>query len=54
MVARWKPVHRGHAVVLRALSDRAEQALIGIGSSNRYDSRNPFTRSRWKGEATPS
>ena len=43
MVARWRPVHRGHAPVLRALCDRASEALIGIGSSNRYDCRNPFT-----------
>jgi nicotinamide-nucleotide adenylyltransferase len=43
MVARWRPVHRGHALVLRALCDRAAQALIGIGSSNRYNLRNPFT-----------
>ncbi len=43
MVARWRPVHRGHAPVLRALCERASQALIGIGSSNRYDLRNPFT-----------
>ena len=42
-VARWRPVHRGHAPVLRALCDRATEALIGIGSSNRYDVRNPFT-----------
>jgi nicotinamide-nucleotide adenylyltransferase len=43
MVARWRPVHLGHAPVLRALCDRASEALIGIGSSNRYDLRNPFT-----------
>jgi nicotinamide-nucleotide adenylyltransferase len=43
MVARWRPVHLGHAPVLRALCDCASQALIGIGSSNRYDLRNPFT-----------
>ena len=43
MVARWKPVHLGHAAVLRALCDRGEQALIGVGSANRYDARNPFT-----------
>jgi nicotinamide-nucleotide adenylyltransferase len=43
MVARWRPVHLGHAPVLRALCDRASRALIGIGSSNRYDLRNPFT-----------
>lgn len=43
MVARWKPVHLGHVVVLRALCDRGERVLIGIGSANRYDARNPFT-----------
>jgi nicotinamide-nucleotide adenylyltransferase len=43
IVARWRPVHRGHAPVLRALCERADHALIGIGSANRYDLRNPFT-----------
>jgi len=43
MVARWKPVHSGHAAVLRALVDRPGRALLGIGSSNQYDARNPFT-----------
>jgi nicotinamide-nucleotide adenylyltransferase len=43
MIARWQPVHLGHAPVLRALCDRASQALIGIGSANRYNQRNPFT-----------
>lgn len=43
IVARWRPVHRGHAPVLRALCDSASDALIGVGSSNRYDLRNPFT-----------
>jgi len=43
MVARWRPVHRGQAAVLRALCRHAREALIGIGSSNRYDHRNPFT-----------
>lgn len=43
MVARWRPVHLGQAAVLNALCDTAEQAFIGIGSSNRYNLRNPFT-----------
>jgi nicotinamide-nucleotide adenylyltransferase len=43
MIARWKPVHLGHAAVLEALVARAEQVQIGIGSSNRYDVQNPFT-----------
>jgi nicotinamide-nucleotide adenylyltransferase len=43
MVARWKPVHLGHAAVLRSLQRRARQVVIGIGSSNRLNARNPFT-----------
>ena len=43
MIARWKPVHLGHAAVLEALVTRAAHARIGIGSSNRYDASNPFT-----------
>jgi nicotinamide mononucleotide adenylyltransferase len=43
MVARWKPVHLGHTAVLRGLCRAAEQVVIGIGSSNRYNVRNPFT-----------
>jgi nicotinamide-nucleotide adenylyltransferase len=43
MIARWKPVHLGHAAVLEALVARASNARIGIGSSNRYDASNPFT-----------
>jgi nicotinamide-nucleotide adenylyltransferase len=43
MVARWKPVHLGHAAVLRGLLASAPRVLLGIGSSNRYDVRSPFT-----------
>ena len=43
MIARWRPVHLGHAAVLRALCDNAAQVRIGIGSANRYNLRNPFT-----------
>jgi nicotinamide-nucleotide adenylyltransferase len=43
MVARWRPVHKGHAPVLRALCSHAKEARIGIGSANRYNARNPFT-----------
>lgn len=45
MVARWKPVHIGHAAVLRGLVAAADHCAIGIGSSNRYDADNPFTPS---------
>lgn len=43
MVARWRPVHLGHAAVLRSLLERAEHVIVGIGSPNRYDLRNPWT-----------
>jgi nicotinamide-nucleotide adenylyltransferase len=43
MIARWRPVHLGHAAVLHALCDNATQVRIGIGSANRYNLRNPFT-----------
>ena len=43
MIARWKPVHLGQAAVLRGLCATADEVLIGIGSSNRYNLRNPFT-----------
>lgn len=43
MIARWKPVHLGHAAVLHALLDRADAVVVGVGSANRYDLDNPFT-----------
>lgn len=43
MIARWKPVHLGHAAVLESLVARASHVRIGVGSSNRYDASNPFT-----------
>lgn len=43
MIARWKPVHKGQALILRALCDNSDHAFVGIGSSNRYNVRNPFT-----------
>jgi nicotinamide-nucleotide adenylyltransferase len=43
MIARWKPVHLGHAAILQALCNNGAEAQIGVGSSNRYNARNPFT-----------
>lgn len=42
-VCRFKPVHLGHAAMLRELARRADRLVVGIGSPNRYDARNPFT-----------
>lgn len=43
MIARWKPVHFGQAAVIRGLCAAAENIVLGIGSSNRYNARNPFS-----------
>lgn len=43
MIARWKPVHLGQAAVIRGLCAAAENIVLGIGSSNRYNARNPFS-----------
>ena len=43
MIARWKPLHLGQAAVIRGLCAASEQIVLGIGSSNRYNARNPFT-----------
>jgi nicotinamide-nucleotide adenylyltransferase len=43
MIARWKPVHVGHAAILETLCERADRVVVGIGSSNKYDVANPFT-----------
>lgn len=36
-------MHVVHAALLEALCDRSDDLVIGLGSSNRYDARNPFT-----------
>ncbi len=43
MVARWQPVHLGHAAVLEGLCQSAEQVKIGIGSAHVQNVRSPFT-----------
>jgi len=43
IVARFKPVTLGHAVLLESLCAQADHLIIGLGSSNVYDCRNPFT-----------
>lgn len=43
VIGRFKPLHLGSALMLEALCEQAEEATIGIGSSNKYNARNPFT-----------
>ena len=42
-VGRFKPVHLAHSAMLEALCDQSEHIIIGLGSSNVYDYRSPFT-----------
>ena len=43
VIGRFKPLHNGHVAFLERLCTTSEHVLIGIGSSNRYDAKNPFT-----------
>lgn len=43
VIGRFKPFHLGAAVMLEAICEQAEQVVIGIRSSNKYNARNPFT-----------
>src|SRR3989338_1300218 len=43
LVGRFKPLHNGAKVMLESLCEQAKEVLIGIGSSNKYNARNPFT-----------
>ncbi len=43
LVARFKPVHKGHAVLLESVCSRSKHVYIGLGSANKHDLKNPFT-----------
>jgi len=42
-IGRFKPLHKGAALALETLCEKAEHVIIGIGSANKYNMRNPFT-----------
>src|SRR3989344_7821397 len=42
-IARFKPLHLAGARMLEALCEEADQVVIGLGSANKYNLRNPFT-----------
>ncbi len=48
LVGRFKPLHNGAALMLDAVCRNADEVLIGIGSSNKYNLRNPFTAEETK------
>jgi nicotinamide-nucleotide adenylyltransferase len=43
VIGRFKPLHSGSAAMLDILCQQADRVVIGIGSSNKYNARNPFT-----------
>ena len=43
VVGRFKPLHNGGALMLDAVWENADHLVIGLGSSNKYNLRNPFT-----------
>ncbi len=42
-IGRFKPLHVGGARVLEEICKNTDHLIIGVGSSNKYDLRNPFT-----------
>ncbi len=49
VVGRFRPLHNGGAVMLEELCRQADEVVIGIGSANKYNVRNPFTPEETKG-----
>ncbi len=47
-IGRFKPLHNGAFTLLKSLCERADEVIIGIGSSNKYNLRNPFTQEETK------
>ncbi|MFA6089434.1 MAG: hypothetical protein WC755_06225 [Candidatus Woesearchaeota archaeon] len=43
IIARFKPLHNGAKLMLEYTCKNADYVLIGIGSVNKYNMRNPFT-----------
>lgn len=43
LVCRFRPLHNGSALMLDTLCANADHVKIGIGGSNKYDLRHPFT-----------
>ena len=43
LVGRFKPLHKGGYALITSACEKAENIIIGIGSVNKYNLRNPFT-----------
>ncbi|MDR3163139.1 MAG: adenylyltransferase/cytidyltransferase family protein [Helicobacteraceae bacterium] len=42
-VVRLQPLHNGHKLLIESMLNAAKTALIGIGSANKSDDRNPYS-----------
>lgn len=49
VIGRFKPLHNGGALMLETVCQNSENVLIGLGSSNKYNLRNPFTAEESQG-----
>ncbi|MFH1174411.1 MAG: hypothetical protein V1725_04715 [archaeon] len=49
VIGRWKPFHLGGALLLDSICERTDHLIIGIGSSNKYNYRCPFTAEETEG-----
>jgi len=43
LIGRFKPLHLGCAALLEEACKESQEVIIGIGSANKYNLRNPFT-----------
>jgi nicotinamide-nucleotide adenylyltransferase len=48
IIGRFKPLHLGASTLLEEICKNAEEVVIGVGSSNKYNVRNPFTYDQTK------
>jgi nicotinamide-nucleotide adenylyltransferase len=48
VIGRFRPLHKGGALMLDRIFENAEYVKIGIGSSNKYNARCPFTAEETK------
>ena len=48
LIGRFKPLHKGSASMLEQVCEASGHVVIGIGSINKHDYRNPFTAEETK------
>lgn len=48
-IGRFRPLHKGSAIMLETLCEQSGSLIVGIGSANKYNLRNPFTAPEARG-----